>query len=161
MKQVDASELDVVGGVTPGPGGGRGPGSGAALPEREEVVDVLRRCGDGLELLFLNACASVDLARYVAMALYAKRRQAASRIAAARTRDHEESGCSHPSIAVDDDTIHMVYTGERPAPPERREILYNVPTICHATAPVSDPAHVTKNPANPTNQTDVACLFVC
>ena len=39
---------------------------GAALPEREEVVDVLRRCGDGLELLFLNACASVDLARYVA-----------------------------------------------------------------------------------------------
>ena len=66
-----------------------------------------------------------------------------------RTGDHEESGCSHPSIAVDDDTIHMVYTGERPAPPERREILYNVPTICHATAPVSDPAHVTKNPANP------------
>ena len=36
------------------------------MPEREEVVDVLRRCGDGLELLFLNACASVDLARYVA-----------------------------------------------------------------------------------------------
>ena len=27
---------------------------------------MLRRCGDGLELLFLNACASVDLARYVA-----------------------------------------------------------------------------------------------
>ena len=39
---------------------------GAALPEREEVVDVLQKCGDGLELLFLNACASVDLARYVA-----------------------------------------------------------------------------------------------
>ena len=43
----------------------------------------------------------------------------------------------------------MVYTGERLAPPERKEILYNVPTICHATAPISDPAHVTKNPVNP------------
>ena len=43
----------------------------------------------------------------------------------------------------------MVYTGERLAPPERKEILYNVPTICHATAPISDPAHVTKNPFNP------------
>ena len=61
---------------------------------------------------------------------------------------HEESGCSHPSVAVDGKAIHMVYTGERPAPPERRQILYNVPTICHATAPVSDPARVTKNPAN-------------
>lgn len=42
---------------------------GAALPKREEVVDVLRQCGDGLELLFLNACASVDLAQYVAAKL--------------------------------------------------------------------------------------------
>ena len=62
---------------------------------------------------------------------------------------HEESGCSHPSVAVDGEAIHMVYTGERPAPPERRQVLYNVPTICHATAPVSEPARVTKNPANP------------
>ena len=62
---------------------------------------------------------------------------------------HEESGSSHPSVAVDGDTIHMVYTGERPAPPERREILYNVPTICHATAPTRDPSQVTKDLANP------------
>ena len=67
----------------------------------------------------------------------------------ARAGSHEESGCSHPSVTVDGDTIHMVYTGEQPAPPERKEILYNVPTICHATAPISDPAHVTKNPVNP------------
>ena len=67
----------------------------------------------------------------------------------ARGGAHEESGCSHPSVVVDGEVIHMVYTGERPAPPERRQILYNVPTICHATAPVSDPARVTKNPANP------------
>ncbi len=62
---------------------------------------------------------------------------------------HEEHGCSHPSVIVDGDIIHMVYTGEAPAPPERREILYNVPTICHATAPTGDPARVTKDPANP------------
>ena len=62
---------------------------------------------------------------------------------------HEESGASHPSVAVVDDTIHMIYTGESPAPPARREILYNVPSICHATAPTSDPARVTKNTANP------------
>ena len=52
-------------------------------------------------------------------------------------------------MAVSDDVIHMVYTGESPAPPARRDILYNVPTICHATAPTSDPAQVTKDPANP------------
>ena len=62
---------------------------------------------------------------------------------------HEQHGSSHPSVAVSGDVIHMVYTGESPAPPERRDILYNVPTICHATAPTSDPAQVTKNPANP------------
>ena len=62
---------------------------------------------------------------------------------------HEQHGSSHPSVAVSGDVIQMVYTGESPAPPERRDILYNVPTICHATAPTSDPAQVTKNPANP------------
>ena len=39
--------------------------------------------------------------------------------------------------------------GRAAGSPERKEILYNVPTICHATAPISDPAHVTKNPVNP------------
>jgi hypothetical protein len=62
---------------------------------------------------------------------------------------HEEHGSSHPSVVVVDDIIHMIYTGEAPAPPDRKEILYNVPTICHATAPVSDPAQVKKDPANP------------
>ena len=57
---------------------------------------------------------------------------------------HEQHGSSHPSVAVSDDVIHMVYTGESPAPPERRDILYNVPTICHATAPTSNPTQVTK-----------------
>ena len=62
---------------------------------------------------------------------------------------HEKHGCSHSSVVVVDDTIHMVYTSEVPAAPKRREILYNVPTICHATAPTSNPAQVSKNPANP------------
>ena len=29
---------------------------GAALPGRDEVVDALKTCGDGLELVFFNAC---------------------------------------------------------------------------------------------------------
>ena len=52
---------------------------------------------------------------------------------------HEEQGSSHPSVAVMDDTIHIVYTGESAAPP----------TICHATAPTCDPVTVTKDSANP------------
>jgi predicted GH43/DUF377 family glycosyl hydrolase len=53
--------------------------------------------------------------------------------------EHERHGSSHPSVAVVGDTIHIVYTGEWAGPP----------TICHATAPTSDPARVTKAPANP------------
>lgn len=53
--------------------------------------------------------------------------------------EHERKGSSHPSVAIVGDTIHIVYTGESDAPP----------TICHATAPISDPAGVTKNPGNP------------
>lgn len=61
---------------------------------------------------------------------------------------YEEDGSSHPSVAVDGDTIHIVYTGEAkglggPNHP------YNNPTICHATAPASNPAAVTKDSANP------------
>ena len=53
--------------------------------------------------------------------------------------DHERKGSSHPSVAVVDDTIHIIYTGESAGPP----------TICHATASTSHPAVVTKDPANP------------
>jgi hypothetical protein len=53
--------------------------------------------------------------------------------------EHEQNGSSHPSVAVVDDTIHIIYTGESKAPP----------VLCHATAPTSDPATVTKDPANP------------
>ncbi|MBL7152155.1 MAG: hypothetical protein ISS79_00435 [Phycisphaerae bacterium] len=52
---------------------------------------------------------------------------------------YEKKGSSHPSVAVVGDTIHIIYTGESDLPP----------VICHATAPVSDPANVTKDPANP------------
>jgi len=57
--------------------------------------------------------------------------------------DHERHGCTHPSVAVVGDTIHIIYT----AKPTRswKDGL----TICHATAPTSDPAAVTKDPANP------------
>ena len=53
--------------------------------------------------------------------------------------EHERNGSSHPSASVVGDTIHIVYTGESGGPP----------TICHATARTSDPAAVTKDPANP------------
>lgn len=52
---------------------------------------------------------------------------------------YERKGSSHPSVTVVDNTIHIIYTGESDQPP----------VICHASAPVSDPANVTKNPANP------------
>ena len=57
--------------------------------------------------------------------------------------DHERWGSTHPSVAVVGDTIHIVYTGR---PTGSCEVGC---TICHATAPASDPANVTKNPANP------------
>jgi len=53
--------------------------------------------------------------------------------------EHERAGSSHPSAVVVGDTIHVVYTGE-----SSRD-----PVICHATAPIGDPASVTKDPANP------------
>ena len=56
---------------------------------------------------------------------------------------HEQHGATHPSVAVDGDTIHIVYTGK--ATQSFGEGL----TMCHATAPMSNPAAVTKNPANP------------
>lgn len=52
---------------------------------------------------------------------------------------YERKGSSHPSVTVVENTIHIIYTGESDQPP----------VICHATAPVSDPANVTKDPANP------------
>ncbi|MBT4818379.1 MAG: hypothetical protein HN742_09475 [Lentisphaerae bacterium] len=53
--------------------------------------------------------------------------------------DFEERGSSHPSVAIDGDTIHIIYTGESRGPD----------VLCHATAPTSDPARVTKDSANP------------
>ncbi len=53
--------------------------------------------------------------------------------------EYERDGSSHPSVAVVGDTIHIIYTGESKKPP----------VICHATAPVSNPAKVAKDPANP------------
>ncbi len=57
--------------------------------------------------------------------------------------DHERWGSTHPSVAVVGNTIHIVYTGRPTGSCEKGC------TICHATAPISDPANVTKNPANP------------
>ena len=57
--------------------------------------------------------------------------------------EHERWGATHPSVAVVGDTIHIVYTG-RPTGSCEEGV-----TSCHATAPTSDPANVTKNPANP------------
>jgi predicted GH43/DUF377 family glycosyl hydrolase len=57
--------------------------------------------------------------------------------------EYERDGSTHPSVAVAGDTIHIVYTGK--ATRSYQDGL----TMCHATAPTSDPAAVTKNPANP------------
>ena len=57
--------------------------------------------------------------------------------------DHERDGSTHPSVAVVDDTIHIVYTAKA-----TRSYQKGL-TMGHATAPISNPARVTKNPANP------------
>lgn len=57
--------------------------------------------------------------------------------------EHEQHGSTHPSVAIDEDTIHIIYTGK--ATKSFEEGL----TMCHATAPTSHPALVRKNPANP------------
>ena len=61
----------------------------------------------------------------------------------AATAEHELDGATHPSIAIDADTIHIVYTGKA------TRSYHDGLTMCHATAPTSDPASVMKNPANP------------
>ena len=53
--------------------------------------------------------------------------------------DHERQGASHPSVAVLDDTIHIIYTGESEGSP----------VICHATAPTASPEIVRKDSGNP------------
>lgn len=57
--------------------------------------------------------------------------------------EYELDGSTHPSVAIDGDTIHIVYTGKA------TESYHDGLTLCHATAPTSDPARVTKDPANP------------
>ena len=57
--------------------------------------------------------------------------------------EHERHGSTHPSVVVEGDTIHIIYTGK--ATRSFGEGL----TMCHATAPTDNPASVTKNPANP------------
>lgn len=57
--------------------------------------------------------------------------------------EYERHGASHPSVAIADNTIHIVYTGKT-----TRSFGEGL-TMCHATAPTSDPAWVTKNPENP------------
>ena len=56
---------------------------------------------------------------------------------------YEADGSTHPSVAIDGDMIHIVYTGKATA--SYTEGL----TMCHATASINDPAVVTKDPANP------------
>ena len=61
----------------------------------------------------------------------------------AADNDYERDGSTHPSVAVVGETIHIVYTGK--ATPSYQDGL----TMCHATAPIHNPASVTKDPANP------------
>ena len=56
---------------------------------------------------------------------------------------YEADGSTHPSVAIDGDTIHIIYTGKA------TRSYHDGLTMCHATAPLGDPATVTKNPANP------------
>ncbi len=57
--------------------------------------------------------------------------------------EYELHGSTHPSVAIEGDTIHIVYTGKA------TESYHDGLTMCHATAPTRDPARVTKDPANP------------
>jgi hypothetical protein len=55
--------------------------------------------------------------------------------------EHEKIVAGHTATAIVGDTIHIIYTSL---------ISYDHnPTICHATAPLSSPEKVTKDPANP------------
>jgi predicted GH43/DUF377 family glycosyl hydrolase len=56
---------------------------------------------------------------------------------------HERDGSTHPSVAIVGETIHIVYTGK--ATQSYQDGL----TMCHATAPINNPALITKDPANP------------
>ena len=56
---------------------------------------------------------------------------------------HEADGSTHPSVAIDGETIHIIYTGKA------TRSYHDGLTLCHATAPVTNPAEVTKDPANP------------
>jgi predicted GH43/DUF377 family glycosyl hydrolase len=56
---------------------------------------------------------------------------------------YEADGSTHPSVAIDGDTIHIVYTGKA-----TRSYTDGL-TMCHATAPTSDPSVVKKDPTNP------------
>ena len=57
----------------------------------------------------------------------------------AATGEHECQGSSHPSVAIVNDTIHIIYTG----------VSNQVSNICRATAPTNNPADVSKDSANP------------
>ncbi len=54
---------------------------------------------------------------------------------------YDRDGSSHPSAVVEGETIHIIYTGGSAG-------AGNL-TLCHATAPTSDPAAVTKDAHNP------------
>ncbi|MGC9349412.1 MAG: DUF7670 domain-containing protein [Anaerolineae bacterium] len=56
---------------------------------------------------------------------------------------YEADGSTHPSVAIDGDMIHIVYTGKA------TKSYHDGLTMCHATAPTRDPAAVVKDPANP------------
>jgi hypothetical protein len=55
--------------------------------------------------------------------------------------EHEKIVAGHTSITIVGDTIHIFYTC--------MESWEKGPSLCHATAPLSDPAKVTKDPHNP------------
>lgn len=57
--------------------------------------------------------------------------------------EHELHGSTHPSVAIDGDTIHIVYTGKA------TKLFGEGLTMCHATAQTNNPAVVTKSFANP------------
>lgn len=61
----------------------------------------------------------------------------------AADNEYERDGSTHPSVALVGDVIHIIYTGKATKAWDRGL------TLCHATAPTSDPALVTKDQANP------------
>ncbi len=65
------------------------------------------------------------------------------------SEQYELHGSSHPSAVVVDGLIHILYTAEAPRYFNTLGSLYNIPTICYATASANNVEKIEKSETNP------------